>query len=423
MAASRVFRTSERDFLVLSAALVHAALLAGALAFVVTGRPEPLTRGMFVVALGLAMNWGSNTVSHIHLHGPLFRGARANRAFSIFLTVLYAVPQSWWKLRHLEHHRLPSSDGAETGRGLRAQGLLELAALLALVIPLAARAPLAFATVYAPATLLGFVLCANQGRQEHRGGAEGVDVRGHVYNRLWFNDGFHAAHHRAPEAHWTTLPAGAAPEDVVSALPPLLRWLEEARPMLNRAAAIAIDALERATLGVPAVRRALVSTHTRAFALLLARTDARAIREVTIIGGGLFPRTALVLARLLPHARLTLLDAVPAHLDRARAFLEAGAPSAAKAARYVTGRFDPHAPPPRADLLVVPLAFRGDRACFYAAPPAPRVVVHDWLWRRRGTCGVRISLLLVKRLNLVSHDQDEPERRGDLVRPGHPPLV
>src|SRR5207244_3314036 len=45
------------------------------------------------------------------------------------------------------------------------------------------------------------------------------------------------------------------------------------------------------------------------------------IREVTIIGGGLFPRTALVLARLLPQARLTVIDAVPAHLAQARAFL------------------------------------------------------------------------------------------------------
>jgi hypothetical protein len=62
--------------------------------------------------------------------------------------------------------------------------------------------------------------------------------------------------------------------------------------------------------------------------------------------------------------------------------------------------FDPDSPS-RADLIVVPLAYRGARRRFYEAPPAPRVAVHDWLWRRRGAVGCRVSLLLLKRLNLV----------------------
>jgi hypothetical protein len=251
--------------------------------------------------------------------------------------------------------------------------------------------------------LLGFVLCANQGRQEHRGGADGVDVHAPLYNRLWFNDGFHAAHHRAPEAHWTTLPARAASGDVVSGLPPLLRGLEELRPLANRAAAFVIDALERATLDVPPVRRFLLATHARAWTRLLARADTTGIREVTIIGGGLFPRTALVLARLLPDARLTLVDAVPAHLDRARTFLAATNAGATEAVRFVAGVFDPTAASP-ADLVVVPLAFRGDRARFYVTPPARLVVVHDWLWRRRGQASARVSIWLLKRLNLVTQD-------------------
>ena len=52
------------------------------------------------------------------------------------------------------------------------------------------------------------------------------------------------------------------------------------------------------------------------------------------------------------------------------------------------------------DLVVFPLAFVGDRAAIYRQPPAPAVIVHDWLWRRHGA-GAIVSVLLLKRLNLV----------------------
>lgn len=394
-----LFRASSRDALVLGAAVAHAALLAGALAFAASGAPGPLACVALAMTLALAMNWSSNTTSHIHLHGPLFRGDAANAGFSVFLGVLLGVPQSWWKLFHLEHHGLLPSRASAQARALRTRGAFELAALLAFVVPFAIAAPLAFVTVYAPAMALGFALCANQGRQEHRQSAEGVDIHAPLYNRLWFNDGFHAAHHRAPQAHWTTLPERAAAGDLVSPLPPLVRWLDELPALANRAAASLIDALERATLHLPFVRRYLLSTHERAWASLLA--DAAEIRAVTIVGGGLFPRTALVLARLLPHARLTLMDAVPANLDRARAFLEPLTRQNPDAVRFITGVFDPSTSA-HADLLVVPLAYRGDRQRLYDAPPAPRVAVHDWLWRRRGATGRRVSLLLLKRLNLIT---------------------
>ncbi len=408
MTAARVFRASDRDVLVLGAALGQAALLAAALAFAATAAPGAGARVALAAALALAMNWGSNTVSHIHLHAPLFRGDAANRAFSLFLSVLLAVPQSWWKLRHLAHHDLPEARDAAAVRALRARGAVELAALLVAVAALAATAPLAFATVYAPGMLLGFLLCANQGWQEHRRSASGVDVHAPLYNRLWFNDGFHAAHHRTPAAHWTTLPARAAAGDVVSALPPIVRWLEALPALANHAAATTIDALERATLGIPFVRRYLLATHTRAWSALLR--DAPEILDVTIIGGGLFPRTALVLARLLPDARLTIIDAVPAHLELARAFLAPLIRDRPDAVVFVAGRFDPDAPPNRADLVVVPLAFRGDRRRFYESPPAPRVAIHDWIWRRPTGPSRRISFLLLKRLNLIANVSTSRQR-------------
>jgi hypothetical protein len=400
VAGSGVFRTSPRDALVLGAALVHVALLA---ALAATAVHLPLAAHVAVVALlGLAMNWSSNTVSHIHLHTPLFRGEAANRTFSLFLSVLLAVPQSWWKLRHLAHHGLPEATAPRLRRSLQAWGAAELGTLLALAVPFGARAPWAFATIYAPATLVGFVLCAIQGHEEHARAAAGVDVRGRIYNHLWFNDGFHAAHHRCPEAHWTILPAAVAANDVVSNLPPIARWLDGLPALANRLCATVIDALERASLESPRVRRFLVATHARAFEALLASVDKSAIREVTIIGGGLFPRSALVLARLLPAARFWLVDARPDHLALARAFLSKVAPESLPSMTFVAGPFE-DASRAAADLLVVPLAYRGDRARFYKAPPARLVAVHDWIWRVRGR-GTRVAFLLGKRINLVRQE-------------------
>src|SRR5437899_11220155 len=137
MTGTRVFRASERDELVLGAAVAHAALLAAGLSLASAPGTGGLARTALVVVLGLAMNWGSNTVSHIHLHAPIFRAERANRAFALALSVLLAVPQSWWKLRHLEHHGLPEGRAPAARRRLRAQGAVELAALLAFLIPFA----------------------------------------------------------------------------------------------------------------------------------------------------------------------------------------------------------------------------------------------------------------------------------------------
>jgi hypothetical protein len=53
-----------------------------------------------------------------------------------------------------------------------------------------------------------------------------------------------------------------------------------------------------------------------------------------------------------------------------------------------------------ADLVILPLAFIGDRERAYENPPAARVLVHDWIWARTPS-GVVVSWWLLKRLNLV----------------------
>jgi hypothetical protein len=54
-----------------------------------------------------------------------------------------------------------------------------------------------------------------------------------------------------------------------------------------------------------------------------------------------------------------------------------------------------------ADLVVVPLALRGNKAGFYRITTGRNVLVHDWLWLRQGR-SVVVSWALLKRLNLVT---------------------
>jgi len=120
---------------------------------------------------------------------------------------------------------------------------------------------------------------------------------------------------------------------------------------------------------------------------------ARDYYDVAIIGGGLFPRTALILRELLPTACITIIDANRSNLDRARALLSHLDINFLNAS-YMTSDCGAY------DLLVIPLSFDGDRSAIYARPPSPAVLVHDWIWRKRGSSRI-VSLALLKRINLV----------------------
>src|SRR4030095_6106575 len=139
-----------------------------------------------------------------------------------------------------------------------------------------------------------------------------------------------------------------------------------------------------------ALQKCVLARHERAFRRLLPELPA--ISDVAIVGGGLFPRTVLILQRLLPEARVVVIDASADNIKLARVFRD-------REVDFVNARYDSrqHA---GFDLLVIPLSFVGDRASLYRYPPASAVVIHDWIWRRHGTTAL-ISVFLLKRLNLV----------------------
>jgi Fatty acid desaturase len=351
-------RHSTWDALLIALAAGHGALL-----LAVPAAP--------VIALGVW--WNSNTIAHLFIHRPFFRTQTLNALFSLYLSLLLGIPQRLWRERHLAHH-------ADRPCSLcwSWQLCLETVAILGLWAFLLIRVPGLFLMAYLPGLLAGLALCSLHGHLEHAHGT--TSHHGTLYNLLFFNDGYHVEHHAHPAEHWTTLPSWTGPEARTSRWPAVLRWLE----------VFSLDSLERLVLRSRWLQSFVLSRHEQAFRVLLAKLPP--VKSVAIVGGGLFPRTLLVLHRLLPDARFVIIDASLDNLESGKGFFPEGVEVVhAWYDREIVRGFD---------LVVFPLAFRGDRKDLYRDPPAPLVVVHDWLWHRRGT-GVIVSLFLLKRLNLV----------------------
>jgi hypothetical protein len=353
-----VLRHSSRDALLVALALAHGALL-----LVVPSAP--------LIAIGLW--WNANTIAHNFIHLPFFRARRANVLFSAYLSLLLGLPQTLWRDRHIAHHA-DRPWRMRCSRQMVGEGVL----VAALWVFVAAQGPGFFFGTWLIGWLGGLLLCTLQGHYEHVRGT--VSHYGALYNFAFFNDGYHVEHHARPGLHWSKLPASLHAAAERSRFPAVLRWLELAQ----------LDALERLVLRSRALQRFVLERHTRAFSRLVASLPP--IRRVTIVGGGLFPRTALVLQRVLPAAEITIIERSAANIRSACAFVDGNV-------HWVEASYGPELCD-GVDLLVVPLAFAGNRALFYADPPARAVAVHDWIWRRRGE-GVVVSIPLLKRLNLV----------------------
>jgi hypothetical protein len=331
--------------------------------------------------IGIGLWWTANTVAHNFIHTPFFRARGMNRAYALFLSALMGIPQSLWRERHLRHHRAQHGAADRSG-GRHAVWTTDVATEAGVVLGIWAAAawadPAFFFGVYIPGYLVGLGLCSLQGHFEHARGT--TSHYGSLYNWCFFNDGYHAEHHLRPGEHWTRLPSHPLVSARSSRWPPVLRWLD----------AFSLESLERRVLRSPRLQRFVLSAHERAFRAALFPLPP--IHRVTIVGGGLYPRSTLILRRLLPDATLTIVEAKPEHLEIASSFLSGDI-------ELEHRLFDASVPEP-ADLVVIPLAFIGDRERIYRHPPAKLTLVHDWMWRPRGQ-GARVSWLLLKRLNLV----------------------
>jgi hypothetical protein len=367
MAATSVVRSSTRATagpgVLIALSLVHGCLLLAA-------PSAPL--------IAVLLWWNANTVSHNFIHRPFFRSPTATRAYAVYLSLLLGVPQSQWRARHLAHHATRVGRSGETRRPPSGWTWVEAGLVMAMWVGIAAITPRFFLTVYVPGYVAGLGLCWLHGHYEHVGGT--TSHYGRLYNAAFFNDGYHVEHHERPQASWASLPAFARPDGRQSRWPPVLRWFDVA----------SLDSLERVVLWSAALQRFVVGRHERALRTLIPILPT--VARVTVVGGGLFPRTAVVLKRVMPWATVTVVDMRAANLGVARRFLDASVRLECR--QYDPGQLED------ADLVIIPLAFRGDRRRVYRHPNAPAVLVHDWLWVRHQP-SARVSWLLLKRLNLV----------------------
>jgi hypothetical protein len=330
---------------------------------------------MLFAAPVIAINvwWMSNTIAHIFIHRPFFRSARVNRLFSMCLSVLLGIPQTLWRDRHLAHHR-----DIEWRLRVTKNLCIETALILCLFTSMAIFRPRFFVLVYLPGYLAGLALCSMQGYWEHAAGRP-TSHYGRVYNLLCFNDGYHAEHHANPGIHWSKLPERIDAHAASSKWPALLRWLDSP-----------LELLERIVLRSPMLQRFILANHRKALRKITATLPQ--IHRAVTVGGGLFPRTAILLHELFPAAQITILDANSRNIETARGFL--GQTVTYREELFVPGESSD------CDLTIIPLCLQGARAEIYRHPPSKFVLVHDWIWRRRGASAV-ISFALLKRVNLV----------------------
>jgi len=357
--AERAVQHSQRSALLLALALMHGVVL-------IAWPVLPL------IALGLW--WNANTISHNFIHKPFFKSGWLNRLFSLYLTLLLGFPQSVWRDRHLAHH----ADQPWRWR-INPSIALEAALVFALWLWMLVVHPAFFFSMYLPGYAVGLGLCYLQGYYEHARGA--TSHYGKIYNFLFFNDGYHVEHHARPGSPWTRLPDQRLREATWSRWPAVLRWLD----------AINLVALEKMALRSKILQWFLIAAHKRAFRKLLPMMGP--LRSVGIVGGGIFPRTALILQQLLPEAKLTVIDADVNSIRLAQTF-------PLDNVQFVNEWYDP-ARHNGFDLLIIPLSLVGDRAVFHQHRIRPHVIVHEWIWNRHEKSAI-VSILLLKRLNLFS---------------------
>jgi hypothetical protein len=81
----------------------------------------------------------------------------------------------------------------------------------------------------------------------------------------------------------------------------------------------ALNILEYMTLNLPIIRNWVLVVHHNAFKRLL---KGKRFERILVVGGGIYPRTAIVLKRMCPYAQVTIQDMSRESLKVAEAYLK-----------------------------------------------------------------------------------------------------
>jgi flavin-dependent dehydrogenase/fatty acid desaturase len=216
--------------------------------------PAAATLGLGAILVFVAcMNF--QCTAHNFIHCPFFVRKRWNQMFSIGNSLGLGIPQSLYRVHHLNHHKYGNDakdpktgttrdlsstyrysrhpdreesifgyallgsfrtgvgsllDGARKNGSLRLTAL-ETAALILFVLLLFVLDHRGAIFFYLPVWYLGQAAAHAENFLEHHGAIPGsrltdsVSCYGRLYNLLWFNNGYHQEHHFRPQVHWSRL--------------------------------------------------------------------------------------------------------------------------------------------------------------------------------------------------------------------------
>lgn len=233
----------KNDALLVIIALIQVTLLIAP--FIVDMSVPVLSILVLINVLLLGTNY--QCVAHNFIHNPFFHSKILNQAFSILNTLCLGIPQSLYRVHHLEHHRHnnhPEKDESSTYKfGTNGQeeniflystvGILrtpmgplyksarkqspliviELVSLILFVTILGLINWKLLLGYVVSSYILGQVFALWENYCEHHFAdfndrkRDSVSCYNSLYNFLWFNNGYHQEHHFSPQVHWTKIQA------------------------------------------------------------------------------------------------------------------------------------------------------------------------------------------------------------------------
>lgn len=247
-----LFAYSTWDFVPVLAGIAHAAYLVAL--YLCFGRLAWWIWVPMGLVWSVSISWNINGISHNFLHNPYFKSRFLNKCFSLLESVTIGFSQTFYDTVHRRHHMGNSDRPDEHGevidwlsiyrhghdgnaenifsyvflsyfrddpkaiyREIKRRnpfeakfGVFEIACFIALYVG-GFFLNWKFMLCYLPFYYFGHCLSYLNGYFLHYGGnpdvplAWGVSSYEWLYNKLWFNNGYHAEHHYRPRLHWTKM--------------------------------------------------------------------------------------------------------------------------------------------------------------------------------------------------------------------------
>lgn len=140
-----------------------------------------------------------------------------------------------------------------------------------------------------------------------------------------------------------------------------------------------LDSLEYITMNISYLRNWVLKVHETAFSNIFALDLIEPPIRFIIVGGGIFPRTAIIIRNMFPDAQIVIQDMNHKSLECAENYMkDLGITDNIIyfKSRYTGVNYDVASESVYGTVVILPLAFRGGEIC----QTTFKTVKHCWLW-------------------------------------------